>query len=88
MMEGGNDENPMNSAIVKEKHDNKMRSKEVREKISKTMHELRTTIGFSEAHKRKISEAQKDRKCFIKNGKRTYTAGANTDKINQLIADG
>lgn len=62
MIEGGNDENPMNSAIVKEKHDKKMRSKEVREKISKTMSELRLTKGFSEEHKRKINESRKKRK--------------------------
>lgn len=62
MMEGGNDENPMNSKIVKEKHDTKMRSKEVREKISNTMRNLRTTAGFSEEHKRKIKESRQKRK--------------------------
>lgn len=88
MMDGGNDENPMTSIIVKEKHDAKMRSQEVRDKISKAMKELRNTIGFSEEHRKKISEAQKDRQCFLKDGRRTYTAGANTAKINQLLADG
>lgn len=62
MMEGGNDENPMNSEIVKEKHDAKMRSDEVRKKISKTMRELRTTIGFSDEHKQKIKESRQKRK--------------------------
>lgn len=62
MIEGGNDINPMSSKIVKEKHDAKMRSEEVRSKISKTMHELRTTVGFSEDHKQKIKESRKKRK--------------------------
>ncbi|MBP5469873.1 MAG: GIY-YIG nuclease family protein [Candidatus Riflebacteria bacterium] len=62
MMPGGNDENPMNSDLVKEKHDNKMRSKEVRDKISKTMSELRLTKGFSEEHKQKIKASREKRK--------------------------
>lgn len=62
MMEGGNDENPMSSEIVKEKHDAKMRSDEVRAKISETMSKLRTEQGFSEEHKQKIKEARKKRK--------------------------
>lgn len=62
MMAGGNDENPMNSAAVKEKHDTKMRSEEVRAKISKTMKELRRTTGFSEEHKQKIKESRQRRK--------------------------
>lgn len=62
MMDGGNDENPMNSAVVKQKHDDKMRSKEVRNKISTTMHELRTTIGFSEEHKQRIKASREKRK--------------------------
>lgn len=78
----------MNSSIVKEKHDNKMRSKEVREKISKTLSETLKQNGRSEAYRKKISDSQKDRQCFKKGTKITYTAGANIDKINQLTADG
>lgn len=62
MIDGGNDENPMNSDIVKEKHDIKMRSREVRTKISETMSKLRTEQGFSEEHKQKIKETRKKRK--------------------------
>lgn len=88
MMPGGNDENPMNSAVVKEKHATKLRDPEVRAKISATLSKLRKEIGFSEEHRKKISEAQKDRKCFMKNGKRTYTSGLNTELIAKLLADG
>ena len=88
VLSGGTDENPMNSSIVKEKHDNKMRSKEVREKISKTLSETLKQNGRSEAYRKKISDSQKDRQCFKKGTKITYTAGANIDKINQLTADG
>lgn len=62
MMAGGSEENPMNSNIVKEKHDEKMRSEEVRNKISKTLSELRTTAGFSAEHKQKIKESRSKRK--------------------------
>lgn len=62
MMQGGNNENPMNSDIVKAKHDAKMRSVEVRTKISETMSKLRTTQGFSDEHKQKIRESREKRK--------------------------
>lgn len=62
MMEGGNDENPMSSQIVKEKHDRKMRSKKVRSKISKAMKDVRSIYGFSDEHKRKIQESRQKRK--------------------------
>ena len=88
MMSGGNEENPMNSSLVKEKHDNKMRSKEVRDKISKTLSETLKQNGRSDEYRKKISDSQKDRQCFKKDNKITYTAGANVDKINQLLADG
>ena len=62
MMPGGSEENPMNSDIVKEKHDTKMRSTEVRKKISETMSKLRTEQGFSKEHKQKIKESRAKRK--------------------------
>ena len=62
MMDGGNDENPMSSKIVKDKHDCKMRSEEVRTKISKSLSELRNSVGFSEEHKQKIKESRAKRK--------------------------
>jgi len=88
MMPGGSEENPMNSSTVKEKHDRKMRSAEVRAKISKTLSERLQKEGRSIEYRQKISKSQKDRQCFVKDGKITYTAGANIDKINQLLADG
>ena len=63
-------------------------SEEVREKISKTLSETLKQNGRSEAYRKKISDSQKDRQCFKKGTKITYTAGANIDKINQLTADG
>lgn len=62
MMPGGNDKNPMNSEIVKAKHDYVMKTEEVRNKISKTLSERRLTEGFSEEHKRKIKESRAKRK--------------------------
>lgn len=62
MAPGGVGTNIFKSKKVKEKHAKKMRSEEVRNKISKTMHELRTTVGFSEEHKRKIRKSSQKRK--------------------------
>lgn len=62
MMQGGTTENPMTSAIVKQKHLQKMQSTEVRQKISTTMKTLRNTIGFSPQHKQRIKEARQQRK--------------------------
>ena len=59
---GGSEQNPMDFAPTKEKHDAKMRSAEVRQKISETMSRLRTEQGFSEEHKQKIKEARAKRK--------------------------
>lgn len=62
MAPGGVNANIFDSEIIRQKHANKMRSEETRAKISKTMHELRTTVGFSEEHKRKIRESSQKRK--------------------------
>ena len=59
---GGTRINIFESDKVKEKHASKMRSKETRAKISKAMHELRTTVGFSDEHKRRIRESSQKRK--------------------------
>jgi group I intron endonuclease len=88
MLEGSTKANPMDSTVVKAKHDLIMQSDEVKAKISKTLSNTLKKNGRSEAYRRKISEAQRDRKCFVKDGKRTYTAGANTEKINQLLEEG
>lgn len=84
----GGDTNPMFQEKTKEAHDEKMRSLETRAKISESMKKMISKNGFSDEHRRRLSEAQKDRKCFFKDGKRTYTAGANTDKIAELLSDG
>lgn len=60
--QGGNALNPMHDINIKALHDKKMQTNEVRNKISKTLHELRTTIGFSEEHKQKIKAAREKRK--------------------------
>ena len=69
MKQGGQDENPMNSEIVRKKHDDKMRSEEVRAKISKSMSEYRNTHGFSDQHRQKLSEAAKNQIYFYKENK-------------------
>lgn len=88
MKHGGQDENPMNSAVVKEKHDEKMRSEEVRSKISKSMTEYRNTHGFSADHKQKLSDAAKNQVYFYKDDKVTHTHVDNQDRINQLLQEG
>lgn len=62
MMPGGNDKNPMDSEIVKAKHDFIMRTEEVRNKISKTLSKKRLEEGFSDEHKQKIKESRAKRK--------------------------
>ena len=62
MTKGGADENPMNSELVKKKHAEKLRSEEVRKKISKTLSERRLSEGFSSEHKQKIKESREKRK--------------------------
>ena len=69
----GGDNNVMFSENVKHKHDAKMRTKEVRSKISASMKKLRQTNGFSQETRKKISEKLKGNKHFL--GK-TRTADA------------
>lgn len=57
-IEGG-DTNPMSNAQILEKHNHKMRTEEVRNKISSTMKKLRAENGFSEITRQKISEKLK-----------------------------
>lgn len=88
MMPGSTKENPMSSELVKSKHDNIMRSDAVRKKISDSLKRYRQENGVSEEHRKKLSEAQQNRKCFIKDGKITYTSLNNEQKVNELLADG
>lgn len=60
----GGDNNVMDSPIVKEKHDNIMRSEDVRLKISQSMKQYRQENPFSETHRKKISEKLKGNKHF------------------------
>lgn len=62
MMPGGSETNPMKSALVKEKHDLKMRTEATRTKISKTMSEYRLQHGFTDEHKRRIKESRAKRR--------------------------
>ena len=62
MVDGG-DNNVMDIESVKTKHDEKMRSVEVRNKISKTMKEkIAQGEFFTEEHRKRISESSKGRK--------------------------
>ena len=88
MTKGGSEENPMNSEIVRKKHAKKLRSKEVRQKISKTLHELRTTQGFSAEHLKKLSEAAKNQIYFYKDALVTHINKNNIEKINILLGEG
>ena len=58
MVDGG-DNNIMDIESVKTKHDKVMQSKEVRDKISKSMKEYRATHPFTEEHRRRLSEKAK-----------------------------
>ena len=88
MLPGGSKANPMNTKAVKDKHDEIMRSDEVRNKISATLKEYKQQHGISEAHRRHLSEAQRNRKCFIKDGKITYASLDNTKRVEELLAGG
>lgn len=88
MMQGGQDENPMSSKVVREKHNTKMRSKEVRDKISKSMSIYRNTNGFSEQHREKLAEAARNQVYFGKGDKVTHVNKNNTEKIKELLANG
>ena len=61
-MAPGGSINIFESEKVRKKHAASMRDPKTREKISKTLHELRTTLGFSEEHKKKIRESSQKRK--------------------------
>ncbi len=71
--------NPMNYNNIKDYHDSKMRSKEIREKISRTMKTLRQEKGFSQETRNKISQKLKGNQHF-KGKKRTKTAIQKTSK--------
>lgn len=58
MVDGG-DNNVMDIESVKTRHDEIMKSPEVRKKISESMKKLRKEKGFSEEHRRKLSESAK-----------------------------
>ncbi|WP_300924684.1 NUMOD3 domain-containing DNA-binding protein [uncultured Clostridium sp.] len=69
----------MNYNNIKDYHDSKMRSKEIREKISRTMKTLRQEKGFSQETRNKISQKLKGNQHF-KGKKRTKTAIQKTSK--------
>ena len=87
MIPGGRNENPMNSKTIKDKHDAKMRTEEVRKKISKSLSDTLKKHGRSDEYRKKLSEVQKDRQCFKKGDKITYTSLNNTEKIEQLLSE-
>lgn len=60
----GGDNNVMDSPIVKEKHDNVMRSENVRLKISQSMKQYRRENPFTLEHRKKISDKLKGNKHF------------------------
>ena len=69
----GGDNNVMFSEETKEKHDVKMRTAEVRNKISESMKKLRKEKGFSQETRQKISEKLKGNTHFA-GKKRTQEA--------------
>lgn len=75
----GGDNNVMFSEEIKEKHDAKMRTAEVRKKISDSMKKLRQEKGFSLETRQKISEKLKGNTHFA-GKKRTQ------DAINKTLA--
>ena len=76
----GGDMNPMCSEVVKEKHQNSMRSDDVRARISQTMkRHIAEGEFFTENHRKRISEAMRGNKNF-QGHKRTPEAIAATAK--------
>ena len=61
----GGDANPMNSKEIKDAHDKKMRTEEVRNKISKSLKEYRINNEFSEEHRKNISNSMLGNKNFF-----------------------
>lgn len=60
----GKYENPMNVLEVKQRHDEIMRSKDVRKRISDTMKAIVSERGFTEEHRSKISAKLKGNQHF------------------------
>lgn len=88
MTEGG-EVNPMENADVKSWHDEKMRSANVRQRISTTMKD-KATRGelFSPEHKKRISDASKNHTYLYKEKRITHVKSTDISKIDHLIADG
>lgn len=59
--------NPMYDPTIKSYHDTKMRTEEVRTKISDSMRKYREENSFSAEHRRRLSENAKNQK-FIHKG--------------------
>nr|DAO10772.1 MAG TPA: HNH endonuclease [Caudoviricetes sp.] len=85
--------NPMNDTTVKEKHDRKMRSSEVRAAISNTM-KKKVSEGqlFDEQHRKKLSDAAKGN-CSIRGRKKIYNDRMQTkfvpaDQVDFYILQG
>ena len=87
-MTPGGDSNPMNSKVVSDKHDAKMRSKEVRTKISNTMKEKAANgLLFSDEHKKHLTESLKD-SVYMYNPNTNKMTRVRTSNIDTYLADG
>ena len=88
-MTTGGEINPMDCDMTKNKHDNIMRSKETRTKISNTMKQkAREGALFSEEHRKHLSDSAKNIIYFCKEGKMTHIKQDEIEKMNELIEDG
>ena len=80
MVDGG-DNNIMDIESVKTKHDEIMRSAEMRKKISESMKKYRAENPFTDEHRRRLSEKAKERERLLRN--KCYTP--TRSKTNKLM---
>lgn len=81
----GGEDNPMNNEEIIERHKIKMQSKEVREKISKSLSNYIKEHGFSEEHKRRLSESAMGNKNFLGHKRSEYAKSVTLKALHKDV---